>query len=102
MSLWQWGFVVCAGVGLAELAWFVWRYATGSPWRSTPAGKALMAVMIVLGVMFALIFTARLMGGLGAVVWTVALGTLDVVIFQWLRLLHREQRNGGNHDNESH
>ena len=92
MIIWRWAFVVLAGIGLVELLVFVAMYATKSHWRDTPAGKALLAVMGVLAGLFALIFLSRLLGGLGAVAWSVALLVLDVVILQWLRLLHREQR----------
>lgn len=95
--MWAWAFAVAAGVGLIELVIFVVRYAT-SPWRSTGAGRALMAVMVVLAVLFGLIFASRLLGGLGPVVWTVALAGLDVILFQWLRLLHRERQNGRSGD----
>jgi hypothetical protein len=92
MTGWQWAFFGLAGIGLIELLVFVYLYARRSIWRDTPAGKALMAVMFVLVVLYGLIFVSRLLDGLGPVAWSIALGALDVVIFQWLRLLHREQR----------
>jgi hypothetical protein len=93
MSVWEWTFAVFAGLGLIELVVFVIGYSR-RPWRSNPYGVALMGLASILALMFGLIFLGRVLGGLGALVWSVSLLTFDVIIARWLILLREAQTTG--------
>jgi hypothetical protein len=90
MSFWDWTFAVLAGVGLIELVVFIIGYSM-RPWRSNPYGIALMGLASILALMFALIFLGRVLGGLGAIVWSLSLLTFDAIILRWLILLREAQ-----------
>jgi hypothetical protein len=87
-------FLILTEVGLGALgaAVFIVIYGIGSPWRTTPMGRHIMAFMLATAVEF----VSLLFIGLGVPVplWVFALvfAALDAVVFQRLWLLWLAQR----------
>lgn len=82
-----------AAVGLVLAAAFVVGYARVPGWWRTQAGRHVMTLTALLGLLLGLLLLGRIVGGLPPVVWVLGVGGLDVLLAGRLWLLIRVQRS---------
>lgn len=69
------------------LAWFMYRYARHSPWRSTLQGRALMAQKGATLALVLLILARHVFGQQPWITWALAVLAMVLVVMFWVMLI---------------